>query len=735
MKLATGLFIISGLALSATSVWVVAPREPPRVDTPIRLAERLDLATRITTDTRALAPIVLLDVKDPPHTPSPWRFEVAARRHVAYTIEANVFDPRKATRLFVENETPDRSKFPPLPPTDPAADEPDGWERADTYYTDTVSDLWYIGDDRRTDLPLRFTIVTKPGPGADLVRLKRLRVRERGHRDPALEISERVAWNRGLIDRPLDHRGTSLVVDSILATSDSRYEFEIPISTNAVLELFTVEVPRASGPTKPAESLMRIQFGRGKREMAHLVVRPGPDTWKRHVVPIPAGASSLTLESQGPATVAWGASTLWQLPATKRPHVIVVVLDGARRDGLSAYGNPRETTPFIDGLAAQGALLEDAVAPFGQTWEAIGALFSGYHPETHGAFNGRRLPTGQPTVAAAFARAGYRTARIGTPHLPSFLVEGFDIVERPHDVEPCFERLVANFRAARDVSAPVFAWVHLNGVHFPYDPPRAHQRWDRDYTGRFKHVVTRPEFDKIAVHPDRSTPRERAHIISLIDAGYHHIDTTLRRTLERLATEKLVDDLIVVVLGDHGTHLGEQNLWFVFGTPNLASLRVPAVIYAPGRVRPGTRIKSLSRLVDIGPTLLDLAQIPVPKGLDGISLRPELEGRAGPVRVGMTHHKSIRGLVTPDHLFLEDTGNTILSWPSHNAKAPVDKVQLYDRRTDPFGQKNIAAAHPDIVARLRAALTVLEKGRRHTPTTPLSAEVRRLMRQAGYLPE
>src|SRR5205807_386536 len=155
--------------------------------------------------------------------------------------------------------------------------------------------------------------------------------------------------------------------------------------------------------------LARVAVRRNGVWEPRFTFEPSDERWQDVSIALGEGAEALGLFSTGGGTMAWGAPTIRTRAASALPHVIVFVLDAVRRDGLSAYERtrePRPTSPFFDALAARGALFEDTLSPFGGTWEGSVALFSGYHPETTGAFDGQRLPPGMPTVLRSFARAG-----------------------------------------------------------------------------------------------------------------------------------------------------------------------------------------------------------------------------------------------------------------------------------------------------------------------------------------
>jgi uncharacterized sulfatase len=160
-------------------------------------------------------------------------------------------------------------------------------------------------------------------------------------------------------------------------------------------------------------------------------------------------------------------------------------------------------------------------------------------------------------------------------------------------------------------------------------------------------------------------------------------------TLDRLA---LWDDTIVVFTSDHGIQRGEHGLW----RKNVLfeeSARVPLIVAAPGVRQPGTPAGSPVELVDLYPTLVDLAGLPAPAPLDGVSLRPLLEDPAARVKeaaftVSNRGRRLGRSVRTPRYRY---------TWWR------PDAAELYDHDRDAGEHRNLAsqAGQKETVARLK----------------------------------
>ncbi len=166
-----------------------------------------------------------------------------------------------------------------------------------------------------------------------------------------------------------------------------------------------------------------------------------------------------------------------------------------------------------------------------------------------------------------------------------------------------------------------------------------------------------------------------------------YADAQVGKLVAKLDDLKLRKDTIIVVWGDHGWHLGEHAIW---GKHALfeESLRSPLIFSYEGIVAPGKATDSIVETLDIFPTLCDLAGLPDPDFVDGVSLRPILKSPDAPGHsaVSYSRPKTIR----TDRYRLISHGS--------------DYAELYDHSTPDKETKNIAADHPDIVKELTRQL-------------------------------
>jgi arylsulfatase A-like enzyme len=207
-----------------------------------------------------------------------------------------------------------------------------------------------------------------------------------------------------------------------------------------------------------------------------------------------------------------------------------------------------------------------------------------------------------------------------------------------------------------DTRRPIFTASHLGDPHEPYD-----------LAGR-KGTPFRRYLGEVAL-----------------------VDKALGQLLERLSSEKFSRRTVLIVSADHGESFGEHDSSSHGTTVYDEVLHVPMFLYAPD-VEP-RMVDDLVSLIDIGPTVLDLFDLPTPAHFMGQSLAPYLRGETPKLtRPIIGEARSLLAYVTPERLKVildTDTGRT----------------ELYDLRKDPLELDNIA----DDTARLARPLAYLEK--------------------------
>ena len=349
-----------------------------------------------------------------------------------------------------------------------------------------------------------------------------------------------------------------------------------------------------------------------------------------------------------------------------RPNVLVISIDMLRADHVSSYGYERTTTPTIDGLATDGVRFARHVSSAPRTLPAHAAMFTSLPDSVHGCVDGtsNALPDGITTLAERYSQAGYGTSGFfAGPYLhPAFgLGQGFD--EYRFCVPDLAARLdgqsvdqwagdpVAHRRSHHGVTNPdvvnaasawlrehredpFFMFVHLWDAHFDFVPPAPFDArfGDPSYDG---FVDGREFFFDQRIHGGMDD-RDLRQLIALYDGEIMWCDAHVKLLLELLDELQLADDTIVVVTSDHGTEFFDHGSKGHRRTLYGEAINIPLVIRAPGRLPRGMVVDDLTRMVDLGPTLMELSGLAPSNEFVGQSLAPLARGEDVPPRIALS---------------------------------------------------------------------------------------------------
>jgi arylsulfatase A-like enzyme len=402
-----------------------------------------------------------------------------------------------------------------------------------------------------------------------------------------------------------------------------------------------------------------------------------------------------------------------------RPNILVLLVDCMRADALGGRG---VATPTFDAIAARGARCTQAIASASSTTPCVATMLTGVYSPRHGvrAIGGRPLRPDVATVPALLAAAGYHTvAEVTGPLLPeNGLHRGFTEYHcRPateYLSDPWGAALLGRLRQCA-LPEPWFLFLHVWELHSP------------------RKVL--PPF------------KDRRHGRNRYDRALASLDATLAPFVRALPPETAI-----VVHGDHGERLIASSLeyrWYRLWRDLLGPartrkreghetdvyeelIRVPLVLAAPGRVPAGATVDQLVRQVDLAPTLLDLAGVAPPAGLDGTSLLPAVGGAALGLEAFIEAFGRVRG--TPRD---RRAGWRTSRWKYVTApNAPDVAAELYDLTADPRERRNIAALHPDVATALGARIAVVEAtaaGEVAALSDAEQAVIERRLRELGYV--
>jgi N-acetylglucosamine-6-sulfatase len=400
-----------------------------------------------------------------------------------------------------------------------------------------------------------------------------------------------------------------------------------------------------------------------------------------------------------------------------RPNIVFILIDDLRPDALSSMGHQFVKTPNIDRIAREGATFHNAFVTTPLCFPSRASFLTGQYAHRHGIIfdqDRARLSHQMLTFPLALQRAGYQTAFIGKWHLGndekpapgfdrwvSFREQG-DYVDPRLNIDGKFAKTPGYLTdlltdeavtfIKRPRTQPFLVYLSHKAVHAPFVPAERHKKLfadipivrapsaQDDLTG--KPVLRRPGIVLSPTDPDVHSSDEmiRDQLRCLIA-----VDDGVKRIFDALEATHQLDKTLIDFTSDHGYFWGEHDLGGKHG-PYDEALRIPLLMRYPKFIKAGARLDQFALNVDIAPTMMELAALPVPDTMQGRSLLPLLKGNATGARSSFLAE-----------FFLGNGTNRFPSWQAvRNTRWKYIRYtdlpqmdELYDLQTDPMEMKNL----------------------------------------------
>lgn len=431
-------------------------------------------------------------------------------------------------------------------------------------------------------------------------------------------------------------------------------------------------------------------------------------------------------------------------PAAAGPRSVVLILaDDHRHDALGCAGHPFLRTPHLDRLAAGGARFASACVTTALCSPSRASILTGMYAHRHRVTsNNEPVPAGLTFFPQLLQKAGYRTAFVGKWHMghetdapqrgfdhwvsfrgqgvynptkAGLNVNGTPVPQKGYITDELTDYAL-DWLKAQDAGRPFFLYLSHKAVHADFTPAARHR-------GRYADAPMPVPATQADPGPDAGRPmwvrnqRESYHGVGFPYHGelgdlptlYRRycetllaVDDSVGRVLDHLKATGRLDDTLVLYAGDNGFAWGEHGL-IDKRTAYEESMRVPLIAHGPGLFAPGSVPREVVANIDLAPTVLEAAGVPVPANLDGRSLLPLGRGDARGWREELLyeyfwernfpHTPTLHALRTARYKYVRAHG----VW---------DTDELYDLAADPGEARNLVRdpAHRDAVRRLNARL-------------------------------
>ena len=358
-------------------------------------------------------------------------------------------------------------------------------------------------------------------------------------------------------------------------------------------------------------------------------------------------------------------------------NYILITVDTLRADRIATFGCPDVKTPTMDLFASRGVKFTRCVAQTPLTLPSHTSIMTGTYPTFHGVRDngGFLVPQEMQTLAEKFKGRGFETAAFVASYVLDSkwgLNQGFDHYFDRFDLSKYKTISLGNIQRRADEvldkaldwmsgrkDKRIFTWIHLYDPHTPYDPPSPFRE---DYQSR----------------------------LYLGEVAY--TDSQLARLWRYLEDNDLVSNTVLIFTSDHGESLGEHQEsthgFFIYQE----GIHVPLIVVTPVEKYQGLVRSDVVRLVDIMPTMLELAGIDIPSEVQGNSLLPVFSGK--PMPDGFAYSETFY----PRFHYGWSELTSIQEGRYKLIIAP--ELELYDLTADPAEQTNLAQSLPQETRRL-----------------------------------
>ncbi len=423
-------------------------------------------------------------------------------------------------------------------------------------------------------------------------------------------------------------------------------------------------------------------------------------------------------------------------PGNRPPNIVLITGDHLRWDHVAANGNPAIVTPHMDRIAREGVNFTQAQTVGVACAPNRASLFSGRYPNAHGVLrNGIKMPETEVTLTHILRENGWYTGQMGKLHFwphaggrnhreyhSPYAFHQMRLSDEPGCYDDAFGRWLdaqgPEVRRKANVPMPgerkafdyyVFEgdertthahWVGSETVRFieeskdkpffvhagfyaphpPLNPPqsmldlytnrRLPPRLYRNNEAKYAPPGVRKAMERLAGTPESTWTEYRKFFYAMVS----NLDHNVGRILDALDRSGIGEHTIVVVTSDHGDYLGDHNLNSKSALPYDGSMHIPLLFRGPGVPR-GAKVDGLCEIVDVMPTLLDLAGLTPPKGNQGLSLTAAMTG-------GRT--KEFAYQESRDNRIVRDAKAKYCFWRN-------GEEILFDLEKDPDEFRNIAA--------------------------------------------
>jgi len=327
-------------------------------------------------------------------------------------------------------------------------------------------------------------------------------------------------------------------------------------------------------------------------------------------------------------------------------NIILILIDTLRADHVGCYGYDRPVTPRIDALSRSSLLYTHVYAPSSWTKTSVASLMTGVYPYRHNVFyeygDYSMLPESSTTIAEVLKNSGFRTVGISAnPYIiPEYgFSQGFsfftgNIFWNQNSTRAVTEMSLRFIKSQRSLKS-TFLYIHYLDPHDPYAstepcepvapayvPERKTIRNGLAFEISGEHAIREKLRRGVLPKPDRLSKEDKEYLISLYDCEIKRVDEGIGRILDTLKETGAMDNTWVIITSDHGEEFLEHGMLRHGYQLFEESVKIPLIIYAPGRAPSASRLDSPVEYMDLFPTILSFLNVSYHGEIDGRILPP-----------------------------------------------------------------------------------------------------------------
>ncbi len=448
----------------------------------------------------------------------------------------------------------------------------------------------------------------------------------------------------------------------------------------------------------------------------------------------------------------------------KKPNIIFITIDGLRAKNLSCYGYKRNTTPNIDIQAKEGVLFENFFSSYDVTHKSFSSILGGRHilAQDFGYYPSKKemksfFDTGGILFPEILQKQGYKT------HILSKLFGwekiGFDYyfkqtseeTSKKKNIIKSFKKIssISNFSKSilhntqliprklehkiryndngeiitnkgieiikQNKENNFFLWLHYQDAHSPdfMFPYSFNKKFIPDKKGKkiFEILESKDGYSEKDIDLLKGCWKSGdtvEDIIAKYDTAIFYDDFLVRKIIDTLKEENLLKDTIIFLFADHGVSLGEHEIYFPSAGVYDVCFKIPLIIFGGG-IPKGKKVKALTQVEDLAPTILDLIGIKYDYLLfDGKSLFPLLFEKDKEIRESILMEEQStglkkRGIRTKKYKYMESPEKEhSICKRCNTTHGPI--IGLYDLENDPDENINLAKTNKKLLFEMKSKL-------------------------------